>query len=92
MHSFVFSFEKPEENIPDCIGVVPVKEKKVVDVNYEILATSAIDKLSRTLDVDEYLDDRPEELNKYADEMMELLSNCGYEVSGYKRFMSETYG
>lgn len=92
MHSFVFSFEKPEENIPDCIGVVPVKEKKVVDVNYEILATSAIDKLSRTLDVDEYLDDRPEELNKYADEMMELLSNCGYDVSGYKRFMSETYG
>lgn len=92
MHSFVFSFEKPEEAIPDCIGVVSVKETKVVDVNYEVLASFAIEKLSETLDVDKYLDERPDELDKYANEMMVLLSNCGYDVSGYKRFMNETYG
>lgn len=92
MHSFVFSFEKPEEAIPDCIGVVSVKETKVVDVNHEVLASFAIEKLSETLDVDKYLDERPDELDKYANEMMVLLSNCGYDVSGYKRFMNETYG
>lgn len=92
MHSFVFSFEKPEEAIPDCIGIVSVKETKVVDVNYEVLASFAIEKLSETLDVDKYLDERPDELDKYANEMMVLLSNCGYDVSGYKRFMNETYG
>ncbi len=92
MHSFVFSFEKPEEAIPDCIGIVSVKETEAVNVNYEVLASSAIDKLSKTLDVDEYLDERPEELDKYANEMMELLRNCGYDVSGYKKFMNDEYG
>lgn len=92
MHSFVFSFEKPEETIPDCIGIVSVKETKGGDVNYETLASSAIEKLSETFDVDKYLDERPDELDKYANEMMALLSNCGYDVSGYKKFMNEHYG
>jgi hypothetical protein len=92
MHSFVFSFEKPEEFFPDCIGVVPVRDSKNINIDYRSLASSAIEKLSNTLDVDTYLDDKPDELEKYANEMMELLKSCGYDVSGYKEFMNEKFG
>ncbi|MEZ2757488.1 hypothetical protein ACBQ54_07160 [Providencia vermicola] len=92
MHSFVFFFEKPEVLIPDCTGIVSIEKTKNIDVNYADLALSAIDKLSGTLDVDAYLDSRPDELDKYANEMMELLSNCGYNVSQYKKIMNEHYG
>lgn len=92
MHSFVFSFERPEIKLPDCLGLVTVSDEKNDNISFENLASTAIEKLSSTLDVDSYLEEKPEELDKYANEMMELLRNCGYDVSGYKQFMNNTYG
>lgn len=92
MHSFVFSFEKPEEILPDVIGMIPHIADTKKDIHYENIASSAMEKLSNTLDVDFYLDEQPDELKKYADEMMDLLKNCGYDVSGYKEYMSNEYG
>ncbi len=92
MHSFVFSFEKDEIILPDYLGIAVGSSKKAAEPKFDEIASNAIEKLSHTLDVDAYLDERPDELEKYANEMMSMLGKCGYDVSGYKRFMNEEYG
>ncbi|UPQ71167.1 PP_RS20740 family protein [Kluyvera ascorbata] len=91
MHSFVFSFEKEESILPDLINIVNAKNK-AEPIVFDSVAMSAINRLSNSLDVDDYLDGQPDELEKYANQMMEMLKYCGYDVSDYKRYMNEKYG
>ncbi|OED95425.1 PP_RS20740 family protein [Vibrio cyclitrophicus] len=92
MHSFVFSFEKEEEFTSDLLGLSEGNESAVNEVDFDTIATPALDKLSSSADVDNILEQDKESLNSYADDMIRWLGRCGYDTSNYKEFMTTNYG
>lgn len=92
MHSFVFSFEKEETFVGDCLGLSDGNEEDLVDIEFGTLASPALEKLSQTSDIDSILEEDKKSLNTYADEMIHWLSQCGYDTSNYREFMSTNYG
>jgi len=93
MHSFVFSFEKDNIILPDALGLVKGSTETKHVQTLEEAANLAFDYLSKsTLNVDDYLEQQPEALEKYVLEMMILLDKCGYDVSNYREHMNKKYG
>ncbi|PSU49818.1 hypothetical protein C9J12_06790 [Photobacterium frigidiphilum] len=92
MHSFVFCFEKEETVIPDCLGLAGENIPEINDIDFGTIASPALDKLSKTSDVDYILEQDKTVLNTYADEMISWLSRCGYDTSTYKEFMTDHHG
>ncbi|MUK37827.1 hypothetical protein GNP82_09710 [Aliivibrio fischeri] len=92
MHSFVFSFEKEEEFTSDLLGLSEGNESVVNEVNFDTIATPALERLSNSADVDDILEQDKESLNSYADDMIRWLGRCGYDTSNYKDIMSTNYG
>ncbi|MFS1947219.1 PP_RS20740 family protein [Vibrio lentus] len=92
MHSFVFHFEKEEEFTSDLLGLSEGNENTVNEIDFDTIATPALDKLSNSADVDNILDEDKDSLNSYADDMINWLGRCGYDTSNYREFMSNNYG
>ncbi|HEP0315070.1 TPA: hypothetical protein QIS87_001755 [Enterobacter bugandensis] len=93
MHSFVFYINRGDFCNGDQFGLVNVDSTKVPkNLDFEKLACQAITKLNGTLNVDNHLKEDKEKFLFYAEQMMSLLSKCGYDISGYKSFMSNNYG
>lgn len=93
MHSFVFSLEKKDIVAPDILGLVAeVENTGFTNEKISQLNASNMNKLGRTLDLDEHLERDSKMLNQFADNMMELLKKCGYNVSTYKQVMTEQFG
>jgi len=90
MHSFVFSLERKDIVAPDILGLIPntgFTDEKITRLN-----VNAMRRLGQSLDLDAYLESDKEVLNQFADNMMDLLSKCGYDVSTYKQVMTERFG
>lgn len=93
MHSFVFSLEKKDRVVADTLGLIPLTTERVLtEGKITELKTKALEKLGRSLDLDSHLEKDNELLNRFADNMMDLLSRCGYNVSNYKEIMSSEFG
>ncbi|EKO3431562.1 PP_RS20740 family protein [Vibrio fluvialis] len=85
MHSFVFRLQQPESSSVDTLGLVKTKgeAKPIILPSYSDAACETIEKLSKTHDVDDYFDGNKLELQKYAEQMKELLDECGYDTANY---------
>ncbi len=93
MHSFVFAIEKQDRVEADTLGLVSQSNEEILTSDKVTgLKVSALEKLGRSLDLDAHLEDDIVLLNKFADDMMSLLSRCGYSVSDYKEVMGKSYG
>ncbi len=85
MLSFVFRLEKKDQAVADQTGVAGVADNAVeIPLDRKIqLKISAIAKLARSPDVDHILDQNVDLKRLYAEQMKELLGNCGWDVSNY---------
>ncbi|WP_025563489.1 hypothetical protein [Psychromonas sp. SP041] len=93
MHSFVFSLERKDIVAPDTLGLISQSENVgLTEEKIAKLKENSISKLGRSMNLDEHLEGDNEMLNEFADNMMELLSKCGYDVSTYKQVMSQDFG
>ena len=93
MHSFVFSLERKDIVVPDTLGLIPkIENTGLTDEKIARLNANSMDKLGRSLDLDEHLEGDKGMLNQFADNMMDLLSKCGYDVSTYKQVMTKQFG
>lgn len=93
MHSFVFCINRQDSCKSDHFGLIEVDTAKIPKpLNFEELACLAIDKLNRTLNVDDHLAEEKDKFTFYTNQMMNLLNKCGYDTARYKDFMSENYG
>ena len=93
MHSFVFSINRGDFCKEDEFGLIKVDStKNQTALDFDKLACQAIAKLNRTLNVDHHLEENKDKFIFYTDQMMNLLSKCGYDISDYKSFMSNNYG
>jgi len=85
MFSFVFRLEKKDRAAADVTGLVedngPVLE---ISLDRQIqLKVNAISKLSRSMDIDNYFEEKIDVQKEYANQMKALLSNCGWDVDRY---------
>jgi ATP phosphoribosyltransferase len=93
MHSFVFALEKKDRVEADMLGLLSQSGEEVLtEKKIAQLKTKAFEKLGRSLDIDAHLESNNELLNLFADNMMDLLSKCGYDVSDYKEIMCTKFG
>ncbi|MBH0051672.1 PP_RS20740 family protein [Pseudoalteromonas sp. SWYJZ19] len=93
MHSFVFALEKKDRVEADTLGLVSQSSEEVLtEEKIAQLKNKAFEKLGRSLDLDAHLERDSELLNQFADNMMDLLGKCGYDVSTYKQVMTEQFG
>lgn len=93
MHSFVFSIEKRDRVEADTLGLVSQSIDEILtSEKVARLKVNALARLGGSLDLDSHLENDKELLNKFTDDMMNLLSKCGYNVSDYKEVMDRDYG
>ncbi|MBU2894227.1 hypothetical protein KO495_12975 [Colwellia sp. D2M02] len=93
MHSFVFSIEKEDVVAPDILGLITKNnDDALTEDKIRKLKVEALEKLGLSLDVDTHLEGNQNLLNRFADNMMDLLGKCGYDVTDYKQVMSDNYG
>ena len=88
MYSFVFEFNKKFEPQGDRTGVAVSAEVKRQDVIEGLdPREKIIEMLTRTVDLDELLNNDVDLLKRYVDETKALLERCGRDVTNYENEM-----
>lgn len=90
LFSLVFKFNAVKYLKEDEMGLVKVKQSKVPPTESALLQKNiarkikALTRISKSADVDSILNSNFEVYEKYSDQKIELLRQCGFDTNGYK--------
>lgn len=91
MFSYVFRFTKESVSQPDVLGLANPTSgvNKLTDViDIDTCKDNAVEKLTKSLDIDMKLSSEPTLLMHYTEEMKELLMELGLDVSRYDEILN----